>query len=728
MKNKKLQFRRRICYVREKVANHRAFGVIVTMLALHLTTSCKLSQSQRLCFGVYRRYVIIFLSLKNLIEYKKLRISNFTFFSGFLYLNAMKNCIRQYFRRSYALFVSNTSICRIYPRTVNILPEKLQRKPLNSLRINRLCSEQTHQRQSDLKVKDVSISELLSGLNSRLAELVADKSLDEIMKDFEIDSKLMQCTRRLSEFTNNEILDYMDILSIIRSKGYAFRRHSTVKWIIRRLDYECLTRSHEMDLPSVLPMMVKFSCFARNYSVFLHNLVKQYHGKLHKQPVNIYIGFVEIINKHRLWIDLNFNPYEFEYYLEQHFDKLDIRQITILTHVLIQLNKSIVSFELKKKLFLHVTRNFDTMNYRCLRNILELFCTKESFTINMTTFTPEFLRLLDAFDKKINTFPLNCVALVGMLTTKFLVHKPEFLDKLYSRFLHEGVSASKRTIDYILYSLIFFNYRSSDEDVYSKIFQIINADSLKPRYKHCTRYFRLISRFCNVGVYNYDIINEILDEEYLSKTYRKLNRFSVYPYPLIIDFSVQIECPDYSGHRLNSELRDDLLRCYDWDLINYHSLHDCYTDQYQLTNDTEQYDCKDAKDLPYCDILKEISSKSNELYGRKITHVGYLLPHMPRPNLIFCLGNDESPQDLDYIKENSLVNWNDLDFRYKWYVVTVLIRNTFLPNVEAVPLGMEITKIRQLQKLNFNVVTVVQDQWKNMSEEEKTKFCSNLIR
>ncbi|XP_065208883.1 uncharacterized protein LOC135837503 [Planococcus citri] len=654
----------------------------------------------------------------------------------------MKHLTRLYYYRNFASFTSFTSINSIHryanPRKVNILRDNLHHKPSPATLCTQVQKPDTNHPELNHESKHLPIPQLLDSLNSRLTE-VLDKPVDETVTDPEIQSTLIECILHLGKFTNDQLLQFIDTLITIKSKdGIAFRKHSIAKHVVKHVDDECLKRSSEMDLDTVLPIMEKFSSLISNghrRSRFLISLVARYHDNLHKAPTDSLFRFVSIINKHELWYIASPNPYEFEYYLEHNFDQLNANQITILINLLIQRNQPIVSLELKKTIFSYFVDNLEKDRLRDdhVFHFLDLFCSKESFFINMMeSSTNHFLRMIDFFEEKFDRFSFKKLAMVAFLSTKFLVHRPEYLDALYRRLLIErdSVQHQKLAIDHTVYTFFFFNHRFNDEQAYSNVLEIITSDPLKSSYKNTKRYIRLISWFCSMGFYRDDLIDEILDESYLKKTYKRLNRFSMYPYPLLIDSSIDIEYPQYKGNRLSSKVREELHKCYNWDLMNYPLLMDCQSDPYQLTDDINQSKYKDAPDILYCDILKQIGSILNTLYDEEITYVGYVLPHMPRPNLLFCLDENNVPQKLDYLEAttSSFVDWNGLEFNRKWYAVTVLVRNTSMKNSEAVPLGIEVTKIRQLRKINFDVISVVQDEWINMSDEERSTFCSNLIQ
>ncbi len=587
-----------------------------------------------------------------------------------------------------------------------------------------------------------SVQPLITPSNANVSIII--KKLFEIVetKDIQFISEhpaIEICLKKLSQFSDNEVVQVVHVMNNLYrgSFGHEVFRNEILRRMLHRLDAECGHRaSRRWSLPFMIDLLENNRMFYRirgkSKSKFLNLFSAHRFDKAFQLEPQLLVRYLQIVNESYYWKVANkviTCRYNFEFALEKYFNDFTLADLGVIfrAHNTLSFLTPVMYInrdELLPQIFEKVLNNIAQVDKTFLKDFL-FFINRQIFLYTYPQMTPPVIRFIDYLEENSNDIPLECLCYASKLCTKFLLYRPALLEKILFRLTTEYSFQFIDAFEQAVRCMAFFNFHSRKADVYSELLNFLKREEIKTKFllDHPKRFARIIAYLSYVGLYSNELVNLLLSNDFLRKTYKKLGHHAVHRHILRLDFGMGIECPSYVGNRLAPDFREKFANF----LVDNHPKN-CYrVDHIAFENSYKMFPSEHAcnEHVLYNRTMEDASYILNDILGGdEYTHVCRILPHWPGKNLIFCTGTDKTARKLTpTIKGNQRLDLQELDENFWWFALVCSSRNKYGGGKPMV-VGKEIPKVRQLKRLGFRILNVVHEDWELMTGDEK----SDLLR
>ncbi|GLV35764.1 uncharacterized protein CBL_01085 [Carabus blaptoides fortunei] len=318
--------------------------------------------------------------------------------------------------------------------------------------------------------------------------------------------------------------------------------------------------------------------------------------------------------------------------------------------------------------------------------------------------------LLTRLVPEVNRLSILCCVHIALAGTNTQVFHPEILNKIANKFVQNVTATRLKDLERLTFVLTLFNFQpQTTPDIFETVLTELRSSrrtdeiNMYPRcLTSCVHYLGLQQ------IYPYDLINKVLDPEFLKNTYGN-NKTAIGREILFLDTSMDIDCPDYKGHRLNTKLQSNLTK---WSQ-EYIPRRD---QKYRLTS-------ADKLMLDVKETLEVVLGQSEFL------HIDYILPHYQKPDIIICKDKEGHPVDVkqhfcQYTTGNIKKPSTTKD--YKWFAIVIGSWNMNIRSTTT-PVGTLNTKLRQLKKIGYQPTVVFWWEFMQLSRAEKENYMRSKL-
>lgn len=226
---------------------------------------------------------------------------------------------------------------------------------------------------------------------------------------------------------------------------------------------------------------------------------------------------------------------------------------------------------------------------------------------------------------------LACVH-IALAGTNIQQFHPEILTKISERFVKSISSTRLKDLERLIFALTLFKFNPKTvPNIFETVFNEIKKPERQEEIKKYPRCFACLIHYLGLEeLYSYELLNKVLDPKFIVTAYGKYFEYKFdslnYNYKcclvgfnkqkigreiLFLNSSIDIDCPDYAGHRLTPKLQESLTR---WG-----------ADWIPKKNQKFRLTAADALMLAMIDAVEVVHGKNDFI------HIDYILPHFPKP-------------------------------------------------------------------------------------------------
>ncbi len=613
---------------------------------------------------------------------------------------------KQYY--SYPSYASNPSFKKVFYPYATLKPNYF---PGRSYVRRHIVSSNLHLSEHQNSSTDISqIKILLASINSA-------KDPDQLQSVFEncnlnslVDDDILQLYRKVSHLYNE------------------FNNTDSLLAIIERIDKECISRASSWNAAQFVNFLKTYGSHSLKNSKFMFYALNRRLPGVFRESLPTILDYIRVLNDTNMWEKYKGRKYHLEDVFKSNFDKLSLQEIELILHPLVKLNVCIISDKLKKKLCIKLIEEFDGVTNSIMKQFFQIFCHQALFARNSLFITPWLLRIFRKLLDSVNDFDFECLNHAALLCTRMFIYDARILEYMATKLLENFSAMNLEEIEKALYALTYFGFHLKSKNLYIELIELLRREPLSSELsKNPPLLLNLLYHFSNIGIYPYDLLDTLFSEDILKKLYGpklKANRISYEMHALV--GGLTLECEDYKNNLIDKKLFDsnskNRLRELPQELKNHpfienvdsESMNTCLNASRQIS--------------PYNRVLYCTRGILDDMFGStKYTHVCYLLSHFKKANILFCLNDKKNPQEIpESIRRKVIVNRSMLKSNLNWYVVSFVSQNEYTGN-PPLPMGHEISKIRQLEGLGYHVITITRHGWLKLSIEEKKKVVKKKI-
>uniref|UniRef100_A0A6P7F9H3 FAST kinase domain-containing protein 5, mitochondrial n=1 Tax=Diabrotica virgifera virgifera TaxID=50390 RepID=A0A6P7F9H3_DIAVI len=400
--------------------------------------------------------------------------------------------------------------------------------------------------------------------------------------------------------------------------------------------------------------------------------------------------------------------FEYEFALEKLVNDMDIDEMGVVAMGYFKTKTKIKLVNIQEALAKKVIENSSTAHDITLTAILKVLRYSKPFKIIKT-----IEQMVDKLYPEIDRLSDLCCTHLALMSTGIQTYNKRILQKVSQKFVKNITNTEVirfKDIERVLNVLSMFNYDpKTNPDIFKACYEEIHKTE---RLAETVRYARCLACALNYlslrNMYSHELMNRILDEEYITSVYGKGAR--LLPREIFsLDCSIDIECPDYKGNRLPPRLK--------------------YKAAKWLTEFTPSYN--QWKKLTAADklILDTIDAVSSVVGGEKFMHINFILPHFSRADIVVCK-NTITGKVVEPVGFQNYV-LGDVMFPHKdksleWFAITVLGWNNTVKDTN-IPLGHFVMKQRQLRKIGYTPVFVIWSEFQNLSTDMMKQYISTKL-
>lgn len=537
------------------------------------------------------------------------------------------------------------------------------------------------------------------------------------------ESLLQNCAFHLASLTDEQL---EILLQNIFSLGSKLNDDQLLKFTFA-IDQEFIKRAPSWTMEQSLVYFELYSDLPRlKKGDFIHHLLKLKQHKIFRHDIPVVIKFVRLMNKGNFWVLYHVPKYDYEIYLCNNLTKLSISDFEVFLDFMVKVRQVLNTPGLFQQFCQLVLEKLPELSSVGITNFCKILYLRRAIGFD-TVFTDSIVEeLLQSMTKCENLSANSFIEAASLCMKKSLI-----VDKFYSKFSFEFNQQMSdlplRQLAAGMNWLTHFDEKSEHSAVYDCLVKNLRAKSFEQVTQHPMDFIMTMYYLSRVGVYPVDLLDILFSTEFIARAYPKgLTQFPLRKHYVLgqelltIDGGVGIECTDYKGNRLDANVRHNIQRYYCWNLPKLLS-----------TN----LECVNFEKL-----VKSSRATTRTLYitrlalervlgGARFVHTGYLLPHLPRPNLLFATSKEGTPVPLtSSVYEKMIVDRSSIDRDLEWFTFGVYsFGGQASENEEGGLQAEEIPKVRQLKKMGFNVLRLVHREWFNKNEAEIEQCLRNTI-
>lgn len=303
---------------------------------------------------------------------------------------------------------------------------------------------------------------------------------------------------------------------------------------------------------------------------------------------------------------------------------------------------------------------------------------------------------------------LTCIH-IGLLGTILSVYHEKCLSKVVDKLVADLDNPEKlrlKEIERLLLATTMFDFESANvPDFYERCLREMKKESRRAeraKYKRCVPC--ALNYLSIRKIYDYELMNEVLDKDYIYTVY---GRTTLPRELMVLDYSIEIECPDYRGNRLSDRNRNVVVKL---------------TSEYIPLPEREKQSVANK-------LFLKVQRAVNNLIGDANLSVPlHILPHFNKAgkkkknekkkqrtclnklisDIILC----KNTQTNKFVSPKVFDDFVLIDVKHpirdenlKWYALVVLSYNQTVRETP-IPLGLMNMKARQLKALGYEPIFV----------------------
>lgn len=495
--------------------------------------------------------------------------------------------------------------------------------------------------------------------------------------------------------------------------------------LVKAIDEECIHRGKRTwDLDKTIEVIDMFH--PRGYYLcpnLLFWALKMKFMKAMKSPSPTMMKYIAVIEKHKFWTKYNLKLYSLEFTLIKKLHHLTLPEISAVLHIMNLHKGKIVSRELLANIYDKLIDGIDQLDSHVLSTFLKFFSHQSIDGI-------DFTRLVDHLLVRLPSSNASLAGSAASFCCRHKIDNPLVLDQLAEYLSNRLPNINIVELETIVQTLVFFNYNS--HQIYQKVIDNFQVEPLRSNViEHPKRLSKILGNLCLIEVYPFQYVDRVLSKEFLHETFgKKLSYHNVLREIMILDGCVKAEFPNYEGNKLDESLVENLY-CRSSSHIHHYlqTEGDTVIPGKSIAQDEIHYEptSHNKTILDARRILKSVfAGGDSELY----VHTCYVLPFLPRPDLLFCLDREKRAVKLpDEILNSIRVDYRKLlrDECVDWYVVMSIGLHSDVKDGNVVIYGKDIAKERILSKLGFKLIKIVPEIWFEWSEERRKDYLSETM-
>ncbi|XP_065208884.1 uncharacterized protein LOC135837504 [Planococcus citri] len=494
--------------------------------------------------------------------------------------------------------------------------------------------------------------------------------------------------------------------------------------LVKAIDEECIHRGKRTwDLDKTIEVIDMFH--PRGFYLcpnLLFWALKMKFMKAMKSPSPTMMKYISVIEKHKFWTKYNLKLYSLEFTLIKKLHHLTLPEISAVLHIMNLHRGKIVSRELLANIYDKLMEGIDQLDSHVLSTFLKFFSHQSIDGI-------DFTRLVDHLLVRLPSSNASLAGSAASFCCRHKIDNPLVLDQLAAYLSNRLPNINIVELETIVQTLVFFNYNSPN--IYQQVIDNFEVEPLRSNViEHPKRLSKILGNLCLIEIYPFQYVDRVLSKEFLHETFgKKLNYHNVLREIMILDGCVKAEFPHYEGNKLDESLEENLY-CRSSSHIHHYLQTEGDTvipgksiahDEFHYQPTSHNKTILDARR-----ILKSIFTGGDCDSESEYVHTCYVLPFLPRPDLLFCLDREKRAAVKlgDEILNSIRVDYRKLrDECVDWYVVmSIGLHSDIVEDGNVVIYGKDIAKERILSKLGFKLIKIVPEIWFGWSEERRRDY------
>ncbi|XP_018328685.1 FAST kinase domain-containing protein 5, mitochondrial isoform X2 [Agrilus planipennis] len=423
--------------------------------------------------------------------------------------------------------------------------------------------------------------------------------------------------------------------------------------------------------------------------------------KLTKEELIIAFFYLKVNKRRQL-------PFELRDALDRYCEQMTIDEMALCATTFNFCKTSTKSSVFCSELIQRLKQEAKTVNDATVKSICQLLRLSSTPTLS-----EKFTDLLDVLTEEVDRLSnLSCLHIALLGTNLQLLHEKS-VSKVSRKLVKDFGDVDKirlKDIERLLLVLTTFELHPKTEpDVFKAAYDEIHQERRLTEIIRHPKCLPCILHYLSIkGIYSYELMNRILDPDFIIETFGKSPK-SIPRELFCLDPSIEIECPDYKGHRLSKEVRRKVTK---WNT--------------EYTPSVGQTKKPTAADLLAIDVTETVSKI---VIHKSHYFINHILPHFSRSDIIIC----KNIRREEFIKIEGFENYTLGDIMYppkrddcRWYAICVIGRNSTIRDTTKV-LGLMNMKRRQLEKIGYIPVIVLWNEYRHLSDQEKLDYILNKI-
>lgn len=475
-----------------------------------------------------------------------------------------------------------------------------------------------------------------------------------------------------------------------------------------RIDRECMKRFLKLPVEQTLylcDIIYQMTHCINYFSQYMWYSIRTMSNKPHKLNPQQLVQILFFLNTLR---KPSVKMYEFEYQLEQCKDELSINELGIAALGFFKTSTKIRSSDFLNYIIQRAAAEINEIHTVSIASIVKLI----RYSINLTQLKSllDLLKVLAIYEPRYTLLSLTHIAQVCGRTA---VYNKELMDRIITRLNKELKIARLKDFERFLYTFSILNIDSSNS-VYQNVIEELRTTWNTTRASEIQKYPHVASRILGYlttqNIFPMDLIKYVMAPEFVTKichgNYHLLSREY-----LMLDYSLQIEVPDYDGPFLKPTVRNFLGKKY----------YDCCL---ETNSNSTRANVLFSKVLATC----------QELFNNT-TDISIIrpLPHFTPQDIVLCLNE----QNQLVSSEKYLSQFEDIDIKrvdkensnnVRWIALVIGHSGLLLRNCRNRPTGALAAKMRQLSIIGYEPVMISYLIWDVLqSPQVKCEYIKNLI-
>lgn len=552
---------------------------------------------------------------------------------------------------------------------------------------------------------NVDKAEILQSFK-RLTFFMSDK--EDTLAHTSFDNICKALTQSIQHMSDEELCKVLFLLQVWSTK--CFRTDKNYFDIFSEIDKVQIERlnqgnnyySHEQ-LLLLLDFWAQINLLRS--SNFCKLALKKLLNKSHQLSPKMFVQLMFYHCRYRSFHPL-ISAYDIEFNFDKKFSHLTPGEIAVVLLAFFKSEKKFQNYNLCLKVARTFISNVDKLESPVLIN---------GYLKSMKSFFPiqhwdVLYQICDKLYEVIDSCHPNVLANIASLGSKSNIYHPKLLDKIVDRTIQNIDNLRIKDLQRVLFPIIVFNHKLKQPN----FFEILSKEYLSEKRqaevnKHPRCLVSLVHDLIVANHFDFELIEKCLDIEFLHLAFgKRLTGYVVSKDVLLIDMSVEIEAPEYTGPRLPESLKHTLCKHYAW---------------------RKPGELFHNKKIGADDFGIEVQNKLKQvLGGEQFYQLTYVLPYCLKPDVIVCIKDGKPipiPESMsDFVHMNAIP---PPATKGTWYAI-IFVTYMQMVQVPEVRLKGPLTmKIRQLKRLGYEPVIMYPVDWINTTEEGRGQIIRDRL-